>query len=88
MARNSGMIYSNQPYLGVSSLRDQKQTKDYISDPETAMQGDKVNGRLAQQPHLLLLHTPEEIVSPTVLQYCCKHFVSLAQTLMVLFFKE
>lgn len=85
------MIYSKQPYLRmrVSSLRDQKQTKDYISDPETAVQmGDKVSGRLAQQPHLLLLHTPQEIASPTVLQCGSKHFAFLAQTLMVLFFKE
>lgn len=50
--------------------------------------GDKVSGRLAQQPHLLLLHTPEEIAPLTVLQYCSQNFAFLAQTLMVLSFKE
>lgn len=47
MERNSEMICSKQLFFRVSSLRDQKQTKDYISDPETAMQmGNKLSGRL------------------------------------------
>lgn len=49
LRRNTEIISRNQPYLRVSTLREQKQTKHYISGPKIAAQlGGNLGGRLVQ----------------------------------------